>query len=188
MTLMQLEWGAERFDAQPNVARRHLDFARQMVRHNLDEAKRYVWDLHAHELENADLFSALRQIATEQTNGTGVQTEIQLTGDARPLPLMLSHHLLRIGQEAIANALKHAQARRIEIELSFEAAAVRLRVQDDGYGFDARQSPPDGHFGLHGMKRRARRINGQLQIHSQPGSGVCIEIRAPFGTGSKGSL
>jgi signal transduction histidine kinase len=188
MTLMQLEWGAERFEQQPNVARRHLDFARQMVRHNLDEAKRYVWDLHAHELENADLLSALRQIAAQQTRGTEVQTDVQLTGKARPLPLTLSHHLLRIGQEAISNALKHAEAQRIEIQLSFETAGVRLRVRDDGRGFDAAQPAPEGHFGLQGMKRRARRINGQLQIHSQPGGGACIEVSAPFSKASKGSL
>lgn len=93
---------------------------------------------------------------------------------------MLSHHLLRIGQEAIANALKHAEAKRIAIELSFEAAGVRLRIQDDGRGFDAAQPAPEGHFGLQGMKRRARRINGQLQIHSQPGGGACKSARSPF--------
>ena len=88
--------------------------------------------------------------------------------------------LLRIGQEAITNAARHAGAARIDVELRQERGAVRLRVVDDGQGFDvdAMLSETEGHYGLTGMQERAARIGGRLTISSS-GSGTVVEARVP---------
>jgi signal transduction histidine kinase len=88
--------------------------------------------------------------------------------------------LFRIAQEAVANSVKHAEARHLDVTLSFEPEQVRLRVRDDGRGFDPARAPGagDGHFGLVGMRERARAL-GPLVIDSQPGAGTAVEITVP---------
>jgi signal transduction histidine kinase len=90
----------------------------------------------------------------------------------------LEQDLLRIGQEAATNTLKHAQARRLRVALSATADEVRLEVSDDGHGFDPAASA-DGGFGLLGMRERAERHGGTLEVNSQPGSGTTVRCRVP---------
>jgi signal transduction histidine kinase len=88
---------------------------------------------------------------------------------------------LRIAAEAIANALKHAQAGRVAIALGYDAGAVRLEVADDGAGFIIEQAPGHtaGHFGLIGMRERTRKMGGAFELESTPGRGTRLEIRVP---------
>jgi len=89
--------------------------------------------------------------------------------------------LLRLSLEAVTNALKHAHAKRIAIELAFEPEQVRVCVRDDGKGFDLQNAPPmsSGHFGLFGMRERAEKMKGQLNIQSAPGAGTTISLTVP---------
>jgi signal transduction histidine kinase len=91
---------------------------------------------------------------------------------------------LRIGQEAIANAVKHSRAQRIEISLEFDSNLVRLSVRDNGRGFDCDQppSPAGAHFGLLGMRERAQQIGGRLTVSSSPGAGTEISAEVPVGS------
>jgi signal transduction histidine kinase len=91
-------------------------------------------------------------------------------------------NLLRIGQEAVNNAVKHAQAQRISVNLVFDARRVQLSIRDDGRGFDD-QAAGNGqatHFGLIGMRERAEQIGGTLSIHSANGSGTEIVVDVPI--------
>jgi signal transduction histidine kinase len=88
-------------------------------------------------------------------------------------------NLLRIGQEAVANAVKHGGARHVSIELRFESASVCLSVSDDGEGFAAHEPSPTGHFGLLDMRERAQSMGSHLRVESEPGHGtrIAVEVR-----------
>jgi len=166
----------------PAESARILNMARQMVQHGQDEARRTVRNLRTLALENVGLFSALNTMALEMSQDVPVKIAAELIGSPVPLANKVESHLLRVGQEAMTNALKHAKAKSICIRLHFEAAAVRLEVQDDGCGFDAAHaaSSAAGHFGLLGMRERAEKIHGTLNITSKPEGGMVVTVSVPL--------
>jgi signal transduction histidine kinase len=179
---VQLEVVARTMPSGAEAARTHLDRARQQVRHGLAEARRYVWDLRSPALENNDLPTALSETARRVTNETAIQAQVEVNGTFRPLPPLVQDNLLRIGQEAMNNAVQHAQAQRIFVNLVFDARRVQLSVRDDGRGFDnqAAGNGRAGHFGLIGMRERAEQIGGTLSIHSTEGSGTEVVADVPI--------
>jgi signal transduction histidine kinase len=154
----------------------HLVTAHRIVRGCLAEARESIWDMRSHILEKTDLLGALRSVAEQMSAGLGCTIRAQARGKSRRLAPMIENNLLRIGQEAVSNALKHAQARVIELEVSFEPARVRLVVRDDGRGFDPAAEHADGHFGLRGMKERVERMQGELRIQRGESGGTCVEV------------
>jgi signal transduction histidine kinase len=94
----------------------------------------------------------------------------------------MEQHLLRIAQEAVANTIKHARASEVRIRLEMETGRLRLSVADDGQGFEQTEafSELGGHFGLLGMRERAERLGGELQLHSAPGHGTEVEVKVPL--------
>jgi ligand-binding sensor domain-containing protein/signal transduction histidine kinase len=179
---VQLEVVARTMPPGADAARGHLDRARQQVRHGIAEARRYVWDLRSPALDNNDLPTALAQTARRLTNETAVQAQVEVNGTFRPLTPLVEDNLLRIGQEAMNNAVKHAQAQRIMVNLVFDTRRVQLSVRDDGRGFDPRAAGNGGagHFGLIGMRERAEQIGGTLSILSGNGSGTEIVVDVPI--------
>lgn len=179
---VQLEVVARTMPPGADTAVTHLDRARQQVRHGIAEARRYVWDLRARALESDDLPKALAQTARRLTHETAVQAQVEVNGAFRPLPRLVEDNLLRIGQEAVNNAVIHAQAQRIFVNLVFDARRVQLSIRDDGRGFDGQSSKngEHGHFGLIGMRERAEQIGGTLTIHSTEGSGTEIVADVPI--------
>jgi len=166
---VQLEVVARTMPASAELARTHLDRVRILVRHGIAEARRYVWDLRSQALDKNDLPAALSDTARRLTTETAVSAKVEVSGTFRPLSSLIEGNLLRIGQEAINNAVRHAEARNILINLKFEARRVQLSVRDDGHGFDYRESTNADakHFGLVGMQERAVRIGGTLRWNSQ---------------------
>jgi signal transduction histidine kinase len=179
---VQLEVVARTMPPGAEVAKTHLDRVRMLVRHGIAEARRYVWDLRSQALENNDLPTALSETARRLTAETTVDARVQVSGTFRPLPRLVEDNLLRIAQEAINNAVKHSQALHIFVDLTFDARRVRLRVKDDGQGFDSRATGngATGHFGLVGMRERVEQIDGTLSIHSENGSGTEIVVDVPI--------
>ncbi|MFL6214612.1 MAG: two-component regulator propeller domain-containing protein [Blastocatellia bacterium] len=178
---LQLEAVGKMLDQSPDRAKQHLDLAQTMVTHSLTEARRSVWDLRAQALENADLATALADAARNLTSGTSVQAEFHITGTPRQLPATVENNLWRIGQEAMTNAMKHAHPRYLRVELAFAPRQVTLSIADDGRGFDTTNNrlSGDGHFGLIGMRERAERLKGKLDIESGEGTGTRISVTAP---------
>ena len=104
---------------------------------------------------------------------------LSTVGGSRPLPVSVEVGLYRIAQEALANSLRHAGARRVQITLTTTPTYVRLLVEDDGHGFEVDQVAGD-HFGLAGMNERIGLLGGTLHVRSAPDSGTQIEATVPL--------
>src|ERR1019366_5149707 len=133
-------------------------------------------------LAQFDLAGALAASARQITSGTGVQAELETKGPARLLPEVVEENLLRIGQEALTNVIKHARANLAGIELEFGAEQVTLQIKDNGIGFAPEHAvgPNEGHFGLLGMSERAKRLEGHLKVWSEPGKGTAVRVEIPL--------
>ncbi len=179
---VQLEVLNDRLDALPDDTRRHLEIARKLVRSSLDEARRTVWNLRAQTLEENGLPGALDRLGRQLTDGSSLAFNLRVEGTDRTLPADVENNLLRIGQEAITNAVRHSGARQLTLILAFRADGVRLGVSDNGHGFDPANIQPSRHggFGLSGLRERAETMHAQLEIHSTPGSGTRIQIIVPY--------
>jgi signal transduction histidine kinase len=179
--IVQLEAGDDAasrgFDAEAGA---HIARAEAMARAGLQEARRSVMALRPQVLEGNDLSAALRELVMGMTDGTSVNSEFAQGGVPRQLPPAWDEHLLRIGQEALTNAIRHGHAQRIVMELDFSDDAVLLRLTDDGPGFDA-NSAFDG-LGLDGIRARVSSMGGQLSIESAAGSGTTISVSVPHCT------
>ena len=180
---MQLEVVDARAAAQGDrrltaAATRSLELARSA----LEEARRSVLDLRAAPLEGRTLMQALERLARNVPAGGGA-LDIQVTADgltdeAEELPAAVAVGLYRIAEQAVANIARHAGARHATIRLEREAGTVRLRVEDDGAGFDP-AAVPAGRFGLIGMSERARLLGGTLRLESSPGRGTVVDVTIP---------
>lgn len=177
---MQLEVTKSRLPDASQPAARSLEEAHSLVRSSLAEARNSIWNMRSQVLENNDLSAALRRILEQLTSGTGVDGRIRTTGRTRRLPPVTENNLLRIGQEAITNAVAHAKARKIDVELEFRDKEIRLRVADDGCGFDAEHPPrSESGFGLVGMRERAAELHGALTLQTSPGRGTELTLLVP---------
>jgi signal transduction histidine kinase len=176
---MQLDLAVDCFQQAPSVARHALETARDMSRHSMLEARRSVWDLRCQLLENGDLVSALVQIVAPLVRDEKSRVDFKVEGTPVRLLGPIEMNLLRIGQEAVANSLKHGHANMITVQLRYTAASVKLAVTDDGQGF-AVQFSPAGHFGLLDMRERAQSMGSHLEIDSQPGIGTKVAVEIPL--------
>jgi signal transduction histidine kinase len=173
---MQLDLAVDCFQQAPPVARQALETARNMSRHSMVDARRSVWDLRCHFLENGDLVSAMKNAVESLNLRDRVQVDVKVEGSPVRMASSMEMNLLRIGQEAVVNAAKHGCAHHIEIALAYARENVRLCVRDDGRGFDPAQTASTGHFGLLDMRERARCLGCDLQIDSRPGAGTAITV------------
>ena len=177
---MQLDLAVDCFQQAPGVAQHALETARDMSRHSMVEARRSVWDLRCQLLEDGDLVSALSQIVEPLVPREQAKVDFKIQGSPVRLPGPVEMNLLRIGQEAVANAVKHGCAHQVSIELRYEPVLVCLTVSDDGAGFAAGQPSPTGHFGLLDMRERAQSMGSHLRVESEPGRGTRIAVEVPL--------
>jgi signal transduction histidine kinase len=177
---LQLEAVSATLQTSPDRAQQSLDVARQMLRYSLEETRRSVMDLRSQALESRDLAGALSDLARQMTIGTRASALVRVEGTLTRLDASHEHHLLRIGLEALTNALKHSGAEHIEIVLRFLPDATTLIVQDNGCGLgQAAENLSSHHFGLQGIRERVDKIGGMLTIDSTPGSGTCLTVMVP---------
>jgi signal transduction histidine kinase len=177
---LQLETTAN-FAACPPEVKNGLTVALSMVAFSRSEVRHAVQNLHSPILDNADLGTALRQIVAQIAPSPSYAT-ITTEGSPRPLGSTIEHHLLRIAQEAVTNAVKHASASHLHVVLAFQKSAVRLTIRDDGLGFDPATvlNGNFGHFGLPSFRGRASKIGGTVEIISRPGEGTRIIVHVPL--------
>jgi PAS domain S-box-containing protein len=178
--VLHLEAAKRALTAAPEKARTRLDEACALARESLAEARRSVMALRPLVLEHDDLPIALSRLAIQLAVGTQTRIAFHVHGTARSLPVEVENNLLRISQEALTNACRHAQAQKIEIDLTFGRHQVRLRVQDDGRGFDVQELVVGNGFGLTSMRERAERVGGQYSLTSRPGQGTEVEVVVPY--------
>jgi len=162
----------------------HLDVAGRMVEHAMRELRGSVWALRTVPLAGHSLSESLESLAAQSALGRSERIEIAVDGTPFHVPNFVAGNLLLVAQEAIRNALQHADCRAVHVTARFDAAAaaIEVEVQDDGRGFDPEREPgPDrGHFGLQGMRERMERLGGTITIASVPGSGTRVRARVPI--------
>lgn len=161
-------------------AAQHLAEARHLTRESLTEARTSIWNMRSQALEAGDSSDAIAGVLDRLTDLEGIEAHFSVAGEPFRLPPVTENNLLRIAQEAITNAVKHARATRIEVRLVFARDAIRLVVSDNGCGIDASVPPPVGsHFGLVGMRERAAETHGTLTIESDHGKGTVVSFAFP---------
>jgi ligand-binding sensor domain-containing protein/signal transduction histidine kinase len=176
--------GGSRDGTAPSEALQQLDQARSLVRASLADARTSIWDLRSEASgapdEPNDLPSRLSRTCTRIAGGSTAKVYLQVKGTYRPVEQKIEEELLRIGQEAVANAVRHAGATRIDVQLIYQAAQVSLRVEDDGRGFAPSANGAQGHYGIRGMQERASEIDAALVLESTPGEGTRVSVEAPL--------
>jgi signal transduction histidine kinase len=159
----------------------HLEVARRMVNHAAEELRDSVWALRTVPMPGGSFAQSLEAIARRTAHGHAEHIAVRIAGAAFELPQFVAGNLLLVAQEAMHNALSHADCGQIEVTATFEPqrGAVDVAVVDDGRGFmvDEAAGPNQGHFGLTGMRERIERLGGSFTIHSQPGHGTTVRAR-----------
>ena len=172
---------AKGLDASPELAKERVVNMRERVEEYIREARRSIWSLRSPALETRDLVEALRQSGERATAGRPIAFAFHVKGTPRRCGADVEHQLLRIGQEAVLNAVRHAHASRVEMTLEFSDDSVSVKVRDDGVGFSPERTI-DGttdHYGLTTMKERAQQMGGRLSIDSRPQAGTVVEVVVP---------
>lgn len=153
-----------------------LAVVRRLVGRVHAEVRGFVGHLRA---DAADLPAALRRLAADL--GPGPPISVAVAGDPWPVPPVAAHHLARVAQEAVTNALKHARPTAVAVTLAYAPDRLRLAVTDDGPGLSPGAAGRPGHFGLVGMGERVRKAGGTLSLSAGPGLTVAVELPRPAG-------
>ncbi len=177
---MQMQGLAARLGPAPERA--VLDGIIDDAGHCLREARLSVGGLRSVPGNATGLADAVGRAARQLTETRDVRLSLKLEEQPPPLSDDVEYNLLRIAQEAITNAVKHAAAGSIEVSLECVPHKLVLTVRDDGVGFvvPGREQSTPGHYGLIGMRERANQINAELQLNSQPGLGTTVRLDLPL--------
>ncbi len=151
-----------------------LDLASELVRHSHEETRRSIAVLRPMQPGSAGLVEALRECATRLVEGGSVAVQSSCSEDGVRLSLRVADALYHVGQEALANAVRHGHPATLEIHLNHEKGCVQLRIQDDGIGFIPTEDMTG--FGIRSMRKRAAAIGARLEVRSSPGSGTEVSI------------
>ena len=142
------------------------------------EGRSAVYDLRSSATATNDLSEAVNAVGNELSSDSDAAFGLVVEGPPRDLHPIIRDEIYRISREALSNAFRHAHARHIEAEISYGERVFRLRIRDDGEGIPAEileQGRP-GHYGLPGIRERARQIGAELTIWSRAGTGTEIEL------------
>jgi signal transduction histidine kinase len=184
---VQLRNARQRLQNMPEQAGTAIELAERMLRHCREEARTSIRDLRSVALEQRGLPGALEETLAPLVEGSGARLSYKVEGRARSLPGPVEIHILRMAQQAVANAVQHAAPKEISVRLEFDTAAVTLEVRDDGRGFDPAAPAPRGHFGILGIRERANKIHAVLTLESAPGAGTAIRVVVPAAAETKGN-
>lgn len=177
----QIEAARRRLQRDPEAGERHLCAASELASGGVEKARTSVRDLDAS--DGPPLVDAIAGSVRPLTLGRVRRFDVAATGTPwTPAPDVV-HHLSRIVQEAVSNAIEHGGAAGIGVAVHYEVAALVLRIEDDGCGFvsEAKASAPGRGFGLVSMRRRVARIGGRLEVRSTPGAGTVVVVTVPRG-------
>lgn len=166
---------------RPDPMRSQMEAALDQADHLLNEARDRVSDLRTTGIDS-DIPRVLNGFAQELLTGKPIGFKTVTIGTPVVLDAAVADDIYRIGREALTNAATHAQAANIELEIGYEAERFRLRIRDDGKGIDQELQRSGGrphHFGLQGMRERAQRIGGTLDIWSRDTAGTEVELSVP---------
>jgi signal transduction histidine kinase/ligand-binding sensor domain-containing protein len=184
---LQFETLLSRLDPADEVVTDGINRMRRQVETCIREARRTICDLRELPWDEHDLADALRRAADEVAATTPVKVAFRIDGRPVPIAPHVQQQLVRIGREAVTNAVRHGGPTELQIDLSFAEDSVLVRVTDNGRGFDitAPRLTPEEHWGLTSMQERAEQIGAQFQLTSAAGRGTQIEVVAPVASGHR---
>ena len=176
---LQLRSARKAYERDPQSLTSHWDLAEKLLAASRDEIHRCVWDLNSPLLDTGELDDALGETARQMSGDSVIQ--VRTVGTPRKLPDLIAHGLLRVGQEAMTNAVNHGAATKVDILLEYGEDTVNLSVTDDGRGFDPARAAGAGagHFGLQGIRERVKRMRGTFELKSNVGQGTRLTVRIP---------
>ncbi len=160
--------------------KRALSQMQKLARSGLEEARRSVQALRPKALDGTTLPEALRQAAIRLNENAKLSCQFRQRGKKIHLSDAIQNELFRIGQEALTNVVKHAQAKSVCITLESQAGRVCLSIKDDGIGLATAKRPDQSHgFGMGTMRDRAQGIGGRFRVESRPDRGTTIRVEVP---------
>jgi signal transduction histidine kinase/ligand-binding sensor domain-containing protein len=177
--VMRFQAAAERIGTA-HPARREIDDALDTADEILEEGRNRVFNLRAG--AEPDIAEAFAAAARRLLDGAAIDFSVTVEGRVRLLHPIVQEEITRIGQEALANAVVHGQPDTIAVLVVYQAHEIRMSIRDDGVGLDPKTLADDGqhrHFGIIGMRERARKIHGQFALKSRPGAGTEINLSVP---------
>jgi signal transduction histidine kinase len=154
---------------------------RRQLEDHIQETRESIWRLRSGSLDERDIVTALRSVGQRITSGR-VGFAVNVTGTPRSCESKVQTEVVRIAQEAVMNAVRHARAKEIQLNVGFSERTLRLCISDDGQGFDPAVAPRRNgrHYGLIGMQERAAEIGGRCTIESTPGRGSQVVAEFPL--------
>ena len=176
--VLNLEAAEQASAEQAEEVRDRIMRARSVARQNLEELRRSVLTLSTSPAVSGDLAGAIRESVERVRSNTAVRVSLCIRGKPQHLCARVEDHLRRITQQALDNALQHAQATKIRVELIFTEKTVRLRITDNGRGFVVAKLLRRG-MGINGMRERAKEIGGKCEVKSQAGKGTNVTVKVP---------
>jgi signal transduction histidine kinase/ligand-binding sensor domain-containing protein len=184
--LLRFQTAYALFDTRPTDAKDVLGNSIDQTAQAITEGREAVQGLRASTVESNDLAQAIttlgEQLAAEASSATPAGMFVEVEGTPWNLHPIVRDEIYRVASEALRNAFRHAQAKQIEMEFRYDERQLRLRVRDDGKGMDATFLTAEGragHFGLHGMRERAKLMGGKLTVWTAAQSGTEIELIIP---------
>lgn len=174
-TVYTLESCLRLIPEEQRTVRERLETVLRASAKTLRDIRGLIFDMWVGGLTTGEFVAELKSYVQDLGPPEGLAVDISVEGDLTELTPFTRKHLFRIAQEALANVIRHAQARRATVRLAADAHVVHLTVRDDGVGFD----PSHAGMGIQGMRERALAIGGTLAVHSAPGQGTTVEVRIP---------
>jgi signal transduction histidine kinase/ligand-binding sensor domain-containing protein len=184
--MLRFQVAHDELPGSPAEARKTLEYALDEAAQAITEGRDAVQGLRSSAVESNDLARAIgslgEELAGDESSSSRVESFVEVEGTPRDIHPILRDEIYRIAGEALRNAFRHAQARRINVAIGYGERQFRLRVRDDGTGIDPEvldQQGRAGHWGLAGMRERAELIGGELEIWSRRESGTQVELSIP---------
>jgi ligand-binding sensor domain-containing protein/signal transduction histidine kinase len=184
--LLRFQAATNLLPEHPAAARKTLESAIDQAAQAITEGRDAVQGLRSSTVVASDFALTIntlgQELASGETNPNAAEFQVDVEGTPQNLHPILRDEVYRIAGEALRNAFRHAQAQRIEVEIRFDERQLRLRVRDDGKGTDAKHLDGDGyagHYGLRGMRERAKLMGGKLAVWSELDSGTEVELSIP---------
>ncbi len=181
----KMELCAELVPQNPKKSSELMREAKAQLKHGIQETRHVVFNLRPGQEEKLDLFSALSNFLKAFEEQHRVKVEFDCKGDDLSLPPKTKVFLFRIVQEALQNSSKHAKASQAFVHIDVNHDMLTASIRDNGVGFDVQAVSRDpekwDHFGLRGMKERAKLLGGEAQLKSSKGKGTTVMVRIPLG-------
>jgi len=177
---LQCDSIAADLEADAGTTRDKFVRMRKQVQEYIREAHDAIWDLRSGKVQDRDLGTALRESTEQAINGHDIRVQFTAAPQStRPLA-KIEEQVLKIGKEAVLNAVHHARASEISVDLRYEGDVLTLRISDDGCGFDPAYLSDDRHYGLVSMKERAAVVGGRLTVATAIACGTSVTAVIPL--------